>query len=242
MRIGIGGDYLHIAICDDEVLMQEMVEEMCKQYLDTYDIEYEISRYQSGIDLLKNIDNVNLVFLDIDMPIIDGYTVASTIRKLNYSTNIVFLTSYAESMQNAFKVKALRYLLKPVKKEEVFEAIHAARTEMNNTKKIIVTYNNIENIVYEKDILYIESLGDITSVFIQNEYFISTNTLIKWLSILDSEYFFKVHKSYIVGLAHVNRIEKKVAIMSNNNKVPISVRRYNEFKDVFYNYVSLRAI
>lgn len=121
---------MRIAICDDDKVM---CDEICKK-INQYNCNYYIDLFRGGMDLL-NIDKIyDIVFLDIEMSGIDGMETASLLRQKNNNEHIIFLTSHSEFMQEAFKVKAFRYLNKPIKQEELIEALNAAEKEIISKK------------------------------------------------------------------------------------------------------------
>jgi DNA-binding LytR/AlgR family response regulator len=235
------GDVLRIAICDDEEIIRYVVKEKCEHFLMPQGIKHIITLYHNGMELLQSVDDWDILFLDVDMPNINGFSVAEAIRKRGLNIYIIFLTSYAEMMQKAFKVKAFRYLIKPVNESEIFEALREARKEIINYRTILIQYKNEGILVNEKDILYVESLGDVTSVFVKDNYYISTKTLVNWQIILNDELFYKTHKSYIVGFGHIKRIENYIVIMKNGNEVPISRRKIKDFQERVKGYIRLMA-
>lgn len=232
---------MKVAICDDEPIVRNLVKEMCLDYFKLNLLEVNIFMFKNGVEFLKNNMEMDIVFIDVDMPKLNGLSVAEKIRYRGENSFIIFLTGYSEMMQNAFKVKAFRYLLKPVKKYEIFEALEAIQKEVLEDKKIVISYKNVDTIISEQDILSIESLGDHTSIYLYDKYHISTNTLAYWSEILDKTLFFRTHKSYIVGISHVRKIDKKSVFLINNMEVPISVRNMKKFKERINNYIRLKA-
>lgn len=235
------GDKMRIAICDDEKILQNIVKDLCEKILSFSLVKYEIVLFNKGNDLLNYDKEIDILILDIGMPGLDGLSVAHLLRQKGNETYIIFLTSHYELMQKAFKVKAFRYLVKPVEKNELKEALDEAIKEIVYTNKILINHKSGKTMVRKKDIIYIESLGDNTSVYLKDIYYICKEPLKYWISLLDFQEFFHVHKSYLIGLAHVVQIEGNTVIMANNNKVPISIRNSKAFKDKLKEYIRLNA-
>ncbi len=128
--------------------------------------------------------------------------------------------------RQAFKVKALRYLQKPCKKEEWIEALEAALYEISR-QSIIKVKKTDENICFIeiKKMEYIESLGDDTCIYcLGNKYIISKNNLKYWEEQLKDD-FFRCHKSYLVNLGAVKSYINKKFILESGKQVPISYRK-----------------
>src|SRR5574344_1365846 len=103
---------------------------------------YVIYDFTDGNKLLESNDEFDIYILDVDMPRIGGFQVASQIRQKFQDACIIFLTSHREKMQQAFKVRAFRYLIKPIDINEFKEAILAAINEIINAEKILITSND----------------------------------------------------------------------------------------------------
>ena len=107
-----------IAVCDDEnIVIDDIIEK-----LQSRRNEYEIVRYNSGDELLTAALDFNILFLDIEMRGLSGMETAFKLREMNYDGIIIFLTSHTEFMPDAFKVKAFRFLNKPIDIEKFNEA------------------------------------------------------------------------------------------------------------------------
>ncbi|GAA4293517.1 LytTR family DNA-binding domain-containing protein [Anaerocolumna aminovalerica] len=231
---------MRIAICDDEEIILEIIKEKCITILNESSIEYDIALFNNGIELLKKLENLDIIFLDINMPEIDGFSVAELLRKEGYDKYIIFLTSKIEYMQRAFKVKAFRYLLKPIDDNQLKEALNEVIKELFCKTKIILEHKNGQAILDIKELIYIESLGDNTAIYMTNEYYISNKPLKYWVNQLKN-FFYQTHKSYLVNLSYVKRIEDNFAILKNNIKIPISYRKSNNFKVTMKNYIVKNA-
>lgn len=129
------GVKLKIAICDDEtILCKELKEKISKFYS-----EYSIDTFHSGKELLRCPNEYDIIFLDIEMPGEDGMETAKKLRSQNCKSYIIFLTSHTEYMPDAFKVKAFRFLAKPLDEEHLKEALADAQKELADSKKIIIS-------------------------------------------------------------------------------------------------------
>lgn len=225
---------MQIAVCDDEdIICQEI-----KKKLLNIRQEYEITTYNSGHELIDSKKDFDLILLDIKMPEIDGMKTAEILRGNGNDSLIIFLTSYVEAMPDAFKVKAFRFLCKPLEKERFMEAVLGAEKELVDNKKIFVTIKGETKIINVTDILYLEAFGDGTYIFTKNEVLESNETLKKWGEKLGTEHFFQTHKSYIIALRYVKRIESKYVIIKNVScDIPVSRRRNAELKERLKKYI-----
>lgn len=229
---------MRIAICDDDKVM---CDEICKK-INQYNCNYYIDLFRGGMDLL-NIDKIyDIVFLDIEMSGIDGMETASLLRQKNNNEHIIFLTSHSEFMQEAFKVKAFRYLNKPIKQEELIEALNAAEKEIISNEKIAIYEKNKVHIIDMNNIIYFESFGDGTYVYTKDEIYESIKPLKYWGDIVEKESFFQVHKSFLISLKYIRNIENSsVQMQYCKHLIPVSRRKFPILKKTFLDYIRSNA-
>lgn len=225
---------LNVAICDDEIIICNEI----KRRLLEIRPEYAVSLYNSGKDLVNSKTNYELVFLDIEMPEIDGMKTAELLRKNDNSEYIIFLTSHIECMPDAFKVKAFRFLSKPIDNENFLEAVIETEKEILNNTKIEVIQKDEIKLISINEILYLEAFGDGTYIYTKNGVLESNKTLKYWNDRLGTEHFFQTHKTYILALRYVGKVaDKEVTLNYENIKIPIARRRHKQLKEAVMKYV-----
>ena len=227
-----------IAVCDDEKItlneVSRAIAEICPGA--------EIETFSSGKELIENSRKYNIIFLDIDMPDIDGMETAQNMRQNNRAEYIIFLTGHNEFMQKAFEVRAFRYLIKPLNKQELKKTLNDIQNEIYQNRQIVLKTQNNVIILNIAEIICIEAFGDGTYVYTKNDVCICNKTLKKWKNELGDEYFFQVHKSYIVSLKHIvciNKDELEVRYLSS--PIPVSRRNRNALRETFFEYAKNNA-
>lgn len=230
---------MKIAICDDEKILRSRIID----YIRLYNKSYQITEYTNGRELLNSGECFDIIFLDIEMPGIDGMSVAERLRSRNVESRIIFLTSHIECIHDAFKVKAFRFLNKPIDLSAFNEAIRGAESEILNTEKVVI---NQRGKIYEvnlKDIVYLEAFGDGTYIYDRfNNVYESTFQLKEWDARLWGKDFFKIHKSYIVALMYVKKVENNNLFLSSMDTVlTISRRNITGFKEAYLKFVKNNA-
>lgn len=213
---------LRVAVCDDDsIICNDIKNRIEKVYLSGF-----VDTYYNGKDLLEEKNNYDIVFLDIQMPDINGLEVARLMRERGYKGYIIFITSYSTYMQTAFKVKAFRYLDKACSDKELEETFKDIEKDL--TENINIEVNTGKENVYIKihDIIYIEAYGDGTYIYTEDGKVVeSRKTLKYWCEMLEDNGFYKTHKSFLISLQHVIVINDNGVIMRNiKNIVPISRR------------------
>jgi len=227
---------MKIAICDDEKIFRDKVLEYIKKYIDVYDI-YE---YENGLELIEAEEDFDIIFLDIEMPIMNGMDTATKYRDKNEDTLIIFLTGYVNYVFDSFKVNAFRYLKKPINDEEFKEAMTSAMKLVEDNETVTINNHGVKTEIKIKNITYVESFGDGTYIYDKNgNYYESVDTLKTWESMLQNRSeFYKISKSFIVSMKYIEHYEEKyVEMYKSNQKLPISRRCASAFRKEYYRYI-----
>lgn len=225
-----------ICVCDDDIEISYIVDNYCKQYFK--DNMYNLIYFSNGNDLLHEKRVIDLLFLDIGLPVKSGIEIAQKIRSKNIHIPIVFLTSYTDKMQIGYKVRAFRFLIKPLTYEDFYETLNDFKSEFIDSAKIIIRQKDRQTVLIQNNIMFIESLGDISAIHIEKETILVDKTLKQWCCELNSDYFIQCHKSYIVNLKFVHSINNNI-ILENGNEIEISRRKKKEFNEAFLNYIRI---
>lgn len=229
-----------IAICDDESIFRSNAVNLLERYREEHALSFEIAQFNSGMELLEYNKDILLVFLDFEMPGKNGMETARLLRQQNKDTMIAFLTSHPEMMQNAFEVKAFRYLLKPLKPRDLENCMNAALKELEQTK--VAVYNNgVQKIINMKEIQYIEAGENYTFIRTEHGIYQSKNTMSEWERNVKDEFFYRCHKTYIVNLAFVDEIFTEHIVLYNKEKVLLSRRSRKEFQKKLFHYIKSHA-
>lgn len=221
---------LKVAICDDDLITTKAIEELMLEYDSSlFDIDIFYNPFRL-IELLKEI-TYDLFILDIEFPNLSGLDIAETIRKSNYSCPIIFITSFKEYMEKAFKVNTFDYILKPVTKNKVYPALNRAIKYLDlYDSKFTFTFNKLFYSLSFSDIAYFEK--NKRKVFI----YTPTNTFETLLSTRDllskvNDNFVQVHTSFIVNVRYVKQISNNTLIATINEKETIEIPMSRKFVD-----------
>lgn len=210
-------------IVDDEELARQLLAE----YLGEYDNIEIVADCGSGRDAIRKIDELeaDLVFLDVQMPGIDGFDVLENLKSDPF---IIFCTAYDKYAIKAFEKNTIDYLLKPLDKARFDQAISRATERIRNnesnfmhiledlTTKSAQTFSN--NLFVQKseklvnlpvqNIVHLEASKDYTIISTKSEQFVSSTGISKLEEKLDPEIFIRIHRSTIINLQKLTEIEK----------------------------------
>ncbi len=231
---------MKIAICDDEDQICDLLSQKIQKYYFSTSIEFSISTFRSGDDLLKyDISRIDVLFLDVDMPGRNGMETAKEIRKQNKEMLIIFMTAYSEFVFESFKVDAFRYLVKPVKDSELMETFDAVNRKMSEEEdKLNFQFQNEMYSIRYSDIIYIEGMRDKIWIYCKDQTYRSRGTLKNLCDMLADKGFFQVHRSYIINLSKIQKYNSQYVSLEGDHEVPVSKYRLNEFKEEYIKFWS----
>jgi two-component system LytT family response regulator len=225
-------------IVDDERLARVNLRRLLEPYPEI-EIVGEAGSCNSAIEMI-NQNNPELIFLDIQL---GGETGFDLLEKIESSLKIIFVTAYDEYAIRAFEVNAIDYLLKPVNPERLKVAIERVvcieKVKKNEAKNydysdsIYVHLNNYASrFIKINSISFIEPVGNYSKIVtIEGKHCLVLKTLKQWQEELPDNNFIRIHRSSIINIEHVERIEKKsnsrhIAFLKNIPE-PLEVsRRY----------------
>lgn len=205
--------------------------------------------FENPIDALKYIEanEIDVVFLDINMPELDGMTLGKIIHRLNKNIKLVFISAYKDFAVEAFEIKAFDYILKPYSEERIINLLENIVEEIQksnvpskdyNIKKITVNSDSKMLVISTDDILYIEADEKETNIFTKETVNSSKLKISQLESILSNEIFFRCHRSYIVNIDKIVEVEPwfngtYILKVSNSNfKIPVSRNKVKDLKEL----------
>lgn len=230
---------MRIAICDDNIKECMKVKSLCEGCGFEEQISYSI--FTSGQELLFKVGEgvlFDIVFLDVDMPLINGIETGKALRQLSKSCVIIFVTAHPEYAIDAFECQAFHYLLKPCNEEKIHEVLtHAfSRLDLLHKYHVVKLKDRILSVPI-KDICYIEYSNKHIIYHTVTEDITERNTM---QSIYDSVHdhgFFQVHQGFIVNMDKIKVIEKDEIVLQDDRRVPMSRRKKAELSIEYMKHV-----
>ncbi len=229
-----------IITCDDD---KKFVKDFSKQLKEICSNNDIVLSAKNGYELLELFEKQNyridLVFLDIEMQGLNGISLTKTIRDISPTTIVILVTNYEHYALDGYKARAFNYLLKPVKIELLKSALQEA-TKLIKTDDYFAIEIKKETIFLSfKDILYIESYSRKILYYTQNSIYETNEKFSDVVKAFESKDFYKVHKSYLVNLNYVDKVDKsnKEIDLLNGFKIPIGNRN---IKDLIIKLIEVR--
>jgi len=234
-------------IIDDEPLAVELLRDFV-QKVDSLEL---VSTFNNAIDAVAfiNQNNIDLIFLDIQMPHFSGIDFLNTIEK---KPLVIFTTAYSDYAVEGFNLGAVDYLVKPIPFHRFLKSVVRAQQISNPSAPVQAISENsstpeveqdfmfvraeYENVKMNfSDILFIEGLKDYVKIYTtDNKFTLTLISLIKLENLLSSKGFSRIHRSYIINIKHVKSIQKNKVLISDK-RIPIS----ESYKNAFFEKINL---
>ena len=200
-----------------------------------------IAEYSSALETKNglNTHKVDLIFLDIEMPVLNGFELLDV---LNNKPQIIFVTGKTEYAFKAFNYDATDYLHKPINRERFNIAVDKALDQHKLTldfdeadgEDIFVKSNLKKHKVYIKDIKWIEALGDYVKLVTEENSLVVLSTMKAFEAELPEDKFLRIHKSYIVNLDKIDRFNSK-NVEVGTYEIPLSRNKKTLLVDALNN-------
>lgn len=222
-----------IAICDDDALFIEQTTKLILNYQFERNTDFTISSFKNGKNLLSNFKNsgdFQILFLDIEMPELNGIELASIIRtSIDRHVFIVFISSYPEYMHESFKVHPYNYLQKPISCNTLFSVLDEIRLDLDDTDFYftIDSIDKVSEVVNFNDVLYIENIDSkksLLSFCLADRKISARGTIKEWTQKLKQLPFQKCHNSFLTNLTHIHYFSGSELVTDNADKLPLSRR------------------
>lgn len=233
---------MKIAICDDETKFINAIRPLLEQWAQKHNIRLTLRPFTNGDDLIasQHSECVDLIILDVIMPLLNGIDTARELRNINPSVPIIFLTSSAEFAVDSYEVKAFHYLIKPVEPVKLFNCLDDF-LETYNFSKVTFTAQTTGGFykIVLSDVDYLEAQNKKVLVHLSNGNTVEIRELFSKCEEIFSlkNGFYRCHRSYIVNLSNIERFSKAEIVTIHNAVIPISRNRYVAFKETYFNYM-----
>ena len=238
---------IKIAICDDEANIRAYLISLIR----AQSCPCEIVEYASAGDCLADTQEIDLLFLDIELTTdrsgLDGMALAGQIREHTTGTQpvIIFVTGYERYVFDAFDVGAFQYLLKPVDEEKFAQVFARAVAQIGTTKEklgrvLTLQSANTSKTVPLDSIYYIESSNHKVELHLKNGEF-ACYAKIGYLELELQDQFFRIHKGYLVNLSYVAGYSKTEVTLTNGERLLLSKYKYQDFVKAYLHFLKKGA-
>lgn len=235
---------MRIAACDDDIKFLQQLSNLLNQYGEQYNCNIEYKLYTNPLELVAQIEkgiHYDVILLDVVMPGINGIQCAKDIRSFDNFVKIVFLTSSTEYAVESYAVKAYQYLLKPVKKENLFMILKLLEKESETGETnlfVMKSKNGITKILLSK-LEYCEMINRKIVLHLANGKEYECNLRMNELEekLKDYVMFFKPHRSFLVNMDYIQSLTTHGIVLECGTKIPIPREKHAQIKQIYMDYI-----
>lgn len=235
---------IHIAVCDDELYMQEELSAHLQDFFNEARIAVSIHSFASGAELLHFQEHLDLILLDIQMEAPDGMETARRLRSRGYNGFLIFVTVLPAPVFDAFEVQAFDYLMKPMDDrkftltmQRLLASLPASLPETN----LVVQKGALYQLVPMNDIVFCEVINRKIYLHLLNKQVIDYYDTIEQLAQKLNEQFFKCHRSYLINLRYLVGYQNGyVSLKGTDEKIPVSRLRVQALSEAMRKYMKER--
>lgn len=230
---------IKIAIIDDEAKDIERLLGYVAEFEKAEKIGVEVDRYENGADFLTEYKPVyTVVFIDIDMPILDGLETAKRLRKIDSQVPLVYITNMAQFAVKGYEVDALDFIVKPVgyfnfatkikKAMKIQKSYEREKVVIESDKKYYCLYAaDIYYIeVFQHDLIYHTSIGDITT----------KGSMKERAKYFESKHFIRINHCFLVNLYNLIEFKGSSVRLKNGEEIPVSQSKRKAVKQAVIEY------
>lgn len=233
---------MRFAVCDDDEAFRGSFKNLLYEYANTRRLGLLVDVFFDGETLLSSPYTYDIVFLDFKMTGRTGLDTARILRERDSKCAIVFITNYGYVAKNTHEVAAYRFFEKPVARDELFSALDRYYLDSSSELAIVVSVNRAKVRIMVTDICYLEASNKSCNIHLGEKKLYVSKTLDKVSAMLPPGTFLKVHRSFVVNLAHVQGYSNEYIYMKNGALVPVSKPNLSRFKSAFIEYAGRRSI
>jgi len=238
-------------IVEDEELAREELEYLITEH-SRIDI---VGRFEDGLDVLKYLQEheVDAIFLDINIPSLDGMLLANNISKFARKPFIVFTTAYKEHAAQAFELEAFDYILKPYDERRITAMLHKLeaayvrsretadqRPTTSPSKRINLLKNDNIIVTDSGEVYYAEAQEKVTQVYTKSGLYTMPMSISEFHAMLPQDQFFRSHRSFTVNLKQIHEIVPwfnntyLLRLRDCDKEIPVSRSKVKEFRQLMH--------
>lgn len=235
---------IKVAVCDDQESVLNEYEKIIEKIAISNDYNVEIFKFISGEELIKAFSTKGLkfdiIFLDIIMDGINGIEVAKKIRDFDRMVEIVFITNSKAFALDGYEVRAYNYIIKNSEMfySKIFEALKHSYSDINDY--FIINNKSIVQKIRLKDIVFFESNKRKVIIHTNYKQYEVYDKLDNIYKTMIDKYFYKCHRSYVINISYIKKIDLKDIITVYDNVIPISRGKKDKLKLKFIEYIECK--
>lgn len=239
-------DKLRIAVCDDEIVQQKVMQALLQKYFEENDILAEVKFYSSGQEYLKEkkseILNTDIFLLDIFMPELNGIDIGKELKSIGAKGKIIFITAGNDFITEAFEIQAFSYIQKPVIYEKFSKVMNSVIKSFEKTRYMDVVVDREKQRIYLDDIEYVETLGRRLVIYRQDEGVETYLSVKNFMDEYGEEDFLQISRYVAVSKSKIQRIVGRSLYLMNGRELSISEKYLPTTKKLHIEYIHTKKV
>ena len=232
---------MKILICDDEQTYLNTLRIHVEEYMINHHIPCAITALTDPTQVKKDTAVFDLAFLDVQMPNIDGISLAKYLRRNNPKLALFFVTNYDEYQDDAMDLQAFRFFEKPFNVNRLYAGLDKAMEYIDGAYvDIFLSENGAQQRVIADEIMYVTREGRKVSIVATARVFCTAEKYDDLCNKLPQLFFYPVHKSFLVNLHYVERYTYSELLLTNGIRIPIAPRKQSAFHKFWFEYLRRR--
>ncbi|HAL85856.1 MAG TPA: DNA-binding response regulator [Deferribacteraceae bacterium] len=241
---------IRIAICDDMPDDLQGLAALINQYMSINNLEAEVAEFSHPDYLLAAIeaDSFHLYILDIVMPMVSGLELGKEIRRLDWEAQIIYATTEPQFALQAYAANPVSYLIKPIKREQLFDALAFAvsKSDLTDEQTFTVKTAGSLRIIKLSNIICCEYRNHAVILSLTNGDKVLSRTFRENFSeycglLLKDRHFLQSHTSFIINMRQIERFSKDSFTLLSGQTVPIAAKRYSAVRDAYMDYLAAKG-
>lgn len=233
---------ISIGICDDDKDIIDSIKGCISDYSREHSVEYDVHTFRSGEKLLETKMDFDLLFLDIEMSGIDGLKTGQLFRQIDKKARIVYVTNHSECALKSYAVHPFDFVIKPFKKERIYSVLdELSRYLSENAEKEAVIQLKGEDgplLLSLKNIYAFEYTGNRRiTVYTKSDKYCIRGSLSDIFALVNSESFVSPHKSFIVNMEHIDKLNNYTLFTTNGIEIPVAQKKLKDFHNEFSRFI-----
>lgn len=232
---------MKILICDDDPEYTQSIAQQVSQQLALRKLSHEIEISSHPRQIADSDDVYDMAFLDIQMPEMDGITLAHRLKERNGRMALFFITNFEEYQDDAMDLHAFRFFEKPINPERLSSGLEKALEYIDGAYvDIFLNAAGSQQRILADDILYLTRLGRKTTVITSSETLTAADGFDDLCARLPQSFFYAVHKSFFVNLHYVNKYSYSEIYLTDGTRIPVAPRKQTDFRKFWFAYLRRR--
>ena len=230
---------IQIAICDDDMTTTSQIEEYIRQIETKQHIQVQSRIFFDGKSFMQSVESgevYDLIYLDVEMPLMKGLDVAKKLREMEISSLIIYISNYETYCESMIETEPFRFLRKPINDVDLFRKyfMSAYKKLENRNEYYTYSYKKIHHKINISDIMYFESNN--RKICIHTNGNQENNIFYGQLDKVEKELesksctFIRIHQSYLVNSTYINTVQHDAVILENKDELSISEKRQKEIQ------------